>query len=239
VLWALAAGYRHFDTAQIYQNEQYLGMALKTSGLRRNELFITSKIHLKNYPRRKLHLSTIDSLHKLQTDYIDLLLLHFPLPVLRKNAWLELEEVAKLGYARAIGVSNYTIRHLEQLKTYAHITPAVNQVELHVYLQQPELLAYCRENGILVEAYSPLAHGRGLDDPVLAEIGRKYGKSPTQVMLRWCIEQDTIPLPKSTHQDRIAQNIDIFDFKLDGGDMERLRSLNKNLRTCWSPVHVP
>ena len=236
VVEAVKAGYRHFDTAQVYGNEEFLAEGLKQAGLGRKETFITTKIRVENFLR--VNKSFEKSLENLQTDYVDLLLLHFPVTGLRGNAWKHLEQLHKDGKAKTIGVSNYTIRHLEHLLKDCEIKPAVNQVELHVFLQQPELLAYCKEQGIAVEAYSPLAHGQGIDDPALVEIGKKHGKTSAQVMLRWCIEAGTIPLPKSVTPERIKQNIDIFDFKLDDEDMAKIKGLEKNMRTCWDPTHV-
>ncbi|MDB5170718.1 MAG: Aldo/keto reductase [Candidatus Saccharibacteria bacterium] len=236
---AIDVGYRHFDTAQIYGNEQMLGEAWKVSGVAREQLFITTKIWLKNFGQRHLQKSFTESLDKLQTDYVDLLLLHFPVTVLRKKAWQALEEIQANGGAKNIGVSNYTIRHLDEMKKYAKVTPAVNQVELHVFLQQPELIKYCQDHGIVVEAYSPLAHGEVMDDPVVAGIAEKHGKSYAQIMLRWCTEQNLVVLAKSITPSRIKENIDIFDFELDDEDKQALTKLDRNLRTCWSPVHVP
>ncbi|MDB5183277.1 MAG: aldo/keto reductase [Candidatus Saccharibacteria bacterium] len=233
---ALKAGYTHFDTAQAYDNEQFLAAGLKKAGVDRKDVFITTKIKVENFLR--VEKSFAKSLENLDTDYVDLLLLHFPVTVLRHNAWKKVEAIHKAGQAKSIGVSNYMIRHLEHLLKDCEIKPAVNQVELHVFLQQPELVKYCQDNGIVVEAYSPLAHGKGLDDPVLAEIGKKHGKTSTQIMLRWCIEVGTIPLPKSTHEDRIQQNIDIFDFELDEEDMAKIKGIERNLRTCWDPTHI-
>lgn len=236
---AIDAGYRHFDTAQIYGNEHMLGEAWQASGVRREELFITTKIWLKNFGQRHLQKSFEQSLGKLQTDYVDLLLLHFPVTVLRKNAWLALEEIQANGGAKNIGVSNYTIRHLEAMKKYAKVMPAVNQVELHVFLQQPELIKYCHDEGIVIEAYSPLAHAKVMDDPTIMTIAKKHGKSYAQIMLRWCVEQDLVVLAKSVTPSRIKENFDIFDFHLDDQDKQALKDLNRDLRTCWSPVNVP
>jgi 2,5-diketo-D-gluconate reductase A len=236
---AIEAGYRHFDTAQAYDNEHMLGEAWQKSGQKREELFITTKIAVQNFGHQKAKRAFGESLQKLQTDYVDLLLLHFPVTILRKKAWLALEEIHAAGGARSIGVSNYTIRHLKEMKDYSSVMPTINQVELHVFLQQPELVKYCHDNGILVEAYSPLAHGHGLDDPVIARIAQKHGKSPAQIMLRWLIEQDFIVIPKSVTPERIRENIQIFNFQLDEEDLEALKQLDRDLRTCWSPVHVP
>lgn len=236
---ALKYGYRHFDTAQIYDNEQYVGKALKDSGINRHELFITTKIWTLNFLSSRVIPSFDKSLDKLQTDYVDLLLLHFPVPKLRNSAWKKMEEIQGSGKAKAIGVSNYTIKHLEKLLKDCKIRPAVNQVELHVFLQQPDLLKYCKEQNIVVEAYSPLAHGYGLDNPVLAKLAKKHSKSPAQIMLRWCIEVGTVPLPKSSTPLRIEENINIFNFKLDESDMQEIRSLDANHRTCWDPTRIP
>lgn len=236
---ALKAGYSHFDSAQIYGNEGMLAEALAAAGTKRNEVFITTKISVFNFAKFKTKKSFAASLVKLQTDYVDLLLLHFPVTGLRARAWRDLENIYTAGQAKSIGVSNYTVRHLQQLLKNCKVKPAVNQVELHVFLQQPELLAFCAEQGITVEAYSPLAHGHGLTDPVLRTIGKKHGKTAAQVMLRWCIEAGTIPLPKSVTPERIAQNIDIFDFKLDAEDMAHIKELDKGMRTCWDPTRVP
>lgn len=236
---ALNAGYRHFDTAQVYGNEQLLGETWTNYGVRREELFITTKIWLKNFGYRHVGPSFEESLRKLQTDYVDLLLLHFPVTVLRRKAWRALEEIQATGKAKHIGVSNYTVRHLEDMKKYTSVTPAVNQVELHVFLQQPELIEYCRGKGILVEAYSPLAHGKAMDDPVVQAVADKHGKSYAQIMLRWCIEQELVVLAKSVTPERITQNMQIFDFALDDEDKLALKALNRNLRTCWDPTPVP
>ena len=236
---ALIAGYRHFDTAQIYHNEQMLGAAWKASGVSRTDVFITTKISVTQFAPFTVRPSFKHSLEKLQTDYVDLLLLHFPVPVLRRSAWKTLEKIYHEGGARSIGVSNYTIKHLEALKKYASITPAVNQVELHVFLQQPELIAYCQANNIAVEAYSPLAHGRRMDNEIIASVAKKHGKSFAQIMLRWCIEQGCIVIPKSVNPNRIIENIAILDFKLDAEDAARLAALNENLRTCWDPTRIP
>lgn len=237
VVEALKLGYRHIDTAQIYGNEQYVGEALKISELAREEVFITTKISINNFLR--VQKSFDDSLKKLQTDYVDLLLLHFPLTAIRKKAWQDLEVIQESGGARSIGVSNYTIRHLEQMFKYTKIKPAVNQVELHVYLQQPELLEFCEEHEIVVEAYSPLARGHDFENEVLKEIATNHKKSSAQIMLRWCVEQGAVPLPKSVTPERIKENLGIFDFELTVEELKKLKTLNKNLRTCWNPTLTP
>lgn len=242
VATALDLGYRHFDTAQVYGNEGYLGEALEEATVKRQEVFITTKIAsntlLNNQKPKRLKPSLERSLKALRTDYVDLLLLHFPRTGSRQAAWPIMEEVYEEGLAKSIGVSNYTVRHLEELLASCQVKPAVNQVELHVYLQQPDLLSYCKKQGIVVEAYSPLVHGEVGDDQVLKGIAKKHNKTIAQVMLRWCIEVGTVPLPKSVHKDRLAQNIDIFDFKLDSEDMKKLAGLDRDYRTCWDPSDV-
>jgi diketogulonate reductase-like aldo/keto reductase len=235
---ALDTGYSHFDTAQAYRNEAFLGEALSESKVPRETLFITTKIATENMYWEDIIPTFEQSLNNLRTDYADLLLLHFPVTELRRPAWRLMERLYKDGRARSIGVSNYTIRHLEELLRECDTLPTVNQVELHVYLQQPELVAFCKKHGILVEAYSPLAHGEGIDNPVLAAIAQKHGKSPAQIMIRWCIEIGTVPLPKSVRPDRIKSNFDVFDFSLDADDMVKLKALDSDLRTCWDPTNV-
>jgi diketogulonate reductase-like aldo/keto reductase len=229
---AIAAGYRHFDSAQAYGNEQYLGGAIKHSAVARNKLFITTKIAAQHFGYNRTHRTFSQSLAKLQTDYVDLLLLHFPVPFLRQKSWRALEEIQQAGGAKHIGVSNYTIRHLEAMKRYAAVMPAVNQVEQHVFLQEPALTDYCRDNNIVVEAYSPLAHAQDMDDGTIRALATKYGKSYAQIMLRWCIQHDFVVLPKSVTPSRIQENIGIFDFTLDAEDLQRLAARNRNLRTC-------
>jgi diketogulonate reductase-like aldo/keto reductase len=235
---ALDAGYRHFDTAQNYENEQYLGAVLRANGEERDELFITTKIWTDNFAPHKLQASFDESLEKLQMDYVDLLLLHYPVTGTRQEAWTQMEKIYVSGKAKAIGVSNYTIRHLEELLATSKVMPAVNQVELHVFLQQPELLAYCKQHKIVVEAYSPLAHGHGLDNPVLKSLGDKYEKSTAQIMIRWCIEAGTVPLPKSSTPERIEANFDVYDFEFDAEDKAALAKLEAGLRTCWDAENV-
>ena len=235
---AVEAGYRHFDTAQIYENEQFVGRALVESAIPREELFITTKIWNDNMFWDDIEPSFEESLKKLQTDYIDLLLLHFPVTELRRPAWHRMQDVYRSGKAKAIGVSNYTIQHLEELLRECEVKPAVNQVELHVFLQQPELVAYCQNNGIAVEAYSPIAHGYDMTNKTIALIAEKHGTSVAQIMIRWCLEKGFITIPKSTNSDRIKENFGVLGFTLDEEDLMQIAGLDKGLRTCWDPTHV-
>lgn len=236
---AIKAGYRHFDTAQAYGNEQMLPAVLKQLHIKREDVWITTKIAVQNFGYKKVRTSFEDSLKRLQTDYVDLLLLHFPVPLLRKKSWQALEEIKAAGSARSIGVSNYTIHHLEEMKQYVNEMPAVNQVELHVFLQQPELIKYCNQHNVVVEAYSPLAHAKDMDNPIITAIAEKHHKTYAQIMLRWCIEKDLIVLPKSATPERVGQDIELFNFALDKDDMRQIGKLDRNLRTAWSPVHIP
>lgn len=235
---AIEVGYRHFDTAQIYGNEQFVGQALAESTVPREELFITTKIWNENMFWDDIKPSFEESLKKLQTDYVDMLLLHFPVTELRRPAWHKMQDIFKSRKARAIGVSNYTVKHLEELLRECEIKPAVNQVELHVFLQQPELVKYCQNNGIAVEAYSPLAHGYNMTNETLAAIAKKHNRSVAQVMIRWCLDGGCITIPKSTHPDRIRENFEALNFKLDDDDLKQIKSFDKDLRTCWDPTHV-
>lgn len=238
VKFALDAGYRHFDTAQTYLNEQFVGEAIAKSEYERSDLFITTKIQNENQFWEDVIPSFDTSLEKLQTDYVDLLLIHFPVSQTRTMAWRRLEQLYTEGRAKAIGVSNYTIKHLEELMSKFNIVPAVNQVELHVFLQQTELVEFCKANKIVVEAYSPLAHGIRMDDPKIMEIAEKHHKSVSQIMLRWLVEQELVILPKSIHQKRIIENIEVFNFRLDADDMMKIESCEDDFRTCWDPSNI-
>jgi diketogulonate reductase-like aldo/keto reductase len=236
---AIETGYRHFDSAQAYDNEDFLGEAWQRSGLKRDQLFLTTKIYTGNFGYETTIKSFDESLAKLKTDYVDLLLLHFPIKDTLHDSWRALEKIQKQGKARSIGVSNYTIQNLESMKSHTDVTPAVNQVELHVFLQQPELLKYCKDNNIVVEAYSPLAHAASMHNAVIREIAAKHGRTYAQIMLRWCLEKDLVVLPKSITPSRIAENFAIFDFALDADDMNKLDELDHDFRTCWDPETDP
>jgi diketogulonate reductase-like aldo/keto reductase len=232
-------GYRLFDSAQAYNNELYLGQAIKGLKIDRHKLFITSKIAVSNFGKNKTFKSFHSSLKSLDTDYIDLMLLHFPVTILRKNSWKALEQLKREGLIKSIGVSNYTIKHLEDMKNYATEMPVVNQVELHVFLQQPELIDYCKKEQIVVEAYSPLAHASVVDHPEILKLATKYNKSYAQIMLRFLIQLGLVVIPKSINPLRIKENFDVLDFELSTKDMNDLKKLDRNLRTCWNPTLVP
>jgi diketogulonate reductase-like aldo/keto reductase len=231
---AIDAGYRHIDTAAAYGNEEGVGAGIKNSGVPRDELFITTKVWNADQGYETSLAAFEKSLSKLDMDYVDLLLIHWPVKGKYKETWRALESIYKSGKARAVGVSNFQIHHLQDLAEGSELVPMVNQVEYHPLLSQVELLAYCRANGIQVTAWSPLMQGH-LDIPLLAEIGNKYGKTPAQVVLRWDLQNGVITIPKSVTPSRIAENADIFDFELSREDMEKLSSLNQNRRFGSDP----
>lgn len=238
VNWALQAGYRMIDTAAMYKNEEGVGNAIKNCGLPRNEIFITTKLQPTDMGARRSLKAFDKSLFALGLEYIDLYLIHWPLPLLRKPTWKALQKIYTTGKCRAIGVSNFTVRHLQELLDATGIVPAVNQVEFHPYLFQKDLLAFCREHDIQLEAYSPLTHAYRLDDERIAAIGQKYHKTIAQIMLRWSLQHGTIVIPKSVHQERIIENISIFDFELSPEDMAAMDALNENHHYGWDPTHL-
>lgn len=224
---ALKVGYRMIDTAQAYHNEEGVGAAVKKSGIPRGDLFLVSKIWISNYGYEKAKASIDESLRHLGTDYIDLMLLHQPFCD-RYGAYRALEEAYKEGKLRAIGVSNFYPDHFIDLASNVEIVPAVNQVETHVFDQQIEAQKYMKEFGTHMMAWAPLAEGRNnfFTNTVLESIGRKYGKSVAQVALRWLVQRDVIIIPKSTHVERMEQNLDIFDFTLSDDDMAEISRLD-------------
>jgi diketogulonate reductase-like aldo/keto reductase len=239
VAWALEAGYRHVDTARVYKNEEDVGKALRAGGLPRQEIFITTKLWNADHGYEQAKRAARRSLERLGLDYFDLYLIHWPVERLRRDSWKALEELHLEGLCRAIGVSNYTIRHLEELFTYAEVLPAVNQVEFSPFLHQKELLAFCRTHDILLEGYSPLTKGERLNHPVLAAIAAECGRSPAQVLIRWCLQHETVVIPKSQQRKHILANAQVFDFRLSGEQMAQLDTLDEGLRTSWDPTDQP
>ena len=235
---ALRVGYRHVDTARIYGNEADVGEAVRESGVPRGDLFIATKLWNSDQGYDSTLRACEASLKRLGLDYLDLYLVHFPVPDVRKESWRAMETLRKKGRCQAIGVSNFTIRHLEELIEESHVIPSVNQVELHPFLYQKELLKYCQDRGIQVEAYSPLARGERLQDPRIASLATKYSKSPAQLMIRWGIEHGLVVIPKSTREERIRENSQVFDFDISDDDMRSLDSLDEDLRLNWDPTNV-
>ncbi|EMN11544.1 aldo/keto reductase [Leptospira borgpetersenii] len=238
VLNALEAGYRHIDTAKIYSNEEDVGKAIKESGIPRKEIFITTKLWNADQGSDKTRKALETSLKKLGIDQVDLYLIHFPVTSQRMDSWKELEKAYHDKLCKSIGVSNYTITHLTELLKNSEVTPTVNQVEFHPFLNQVNLFEFCKKHKIQLEAYSPLAHGQKVEDPKIAEIAKKYGKTPAQILIRWAIEQKIVVIPKSTKKERIVENSKVFDFKISEEDMKILNSLDENFRTCWDPSEV-
>ena len=236
---ALQAGYRHIDTAEMYGNEKEVGEAIRQSGLDRSEVYVTSKLsndaHRPDDARRAFD----ESLKALGVDYLDLFLIHWPLPTRYDgdyvSTWKTLEEFYRDGRARSIGVSNFQPRHLRRLHGESEIIPAVDQIEVNPYLTQDELRGFCTEHQIAVEAWSPLGRGQVLGDPTIVAIARRAAKTPAQVVLRWHLERGDIIFPKSVTPDRIRENIDIFDFGLSADEVEAISALNRNERTGPDP----
>ncbi len=236
VLTALKAGYRHIDTATIYNNEEEVGRAIADSGIARTELFITTKLW--NDDHDDVGAAFDLSLKKLGLEYVDLYLMHWPVPT-RVESYKQMEKIFNSGKAKAIGVSNFTIRHLDSFLLQVTVTPTVNQVEFNPFLNQKELLNYCQSKNIVLEAYGPLTHAHKLSDDRLATMAEKYGKSPAQIMLRWSTQQGIVVLPKSQTKSRIIENLTIFDFTISDADMAEISSWNEDARFCNDPTDMP
>ncbi|MBY0097348.1 aldo/keto reductase [Mesobacillus maritimus] len=236
---AIQHGYRSVDTAAIYQNEEGVGKGiqegLKEAGISREELFVTSKVWNSDLGYESTLAAYETSLKKLGLEYLDLYLIHWPVEGKYKDAWRALETLYKEGKVKAIGVSNFQIHHLEDLMKDAEIKPMVNQVEYHPRLTQKELQAFCRDNGIQLEAWSPLMQGQLLDNEVLQEIADKHHKSVAQIILRWDLQNGVVTIPKSTKEHRIAENANVFDFELSTEEMEIVDGLNQNHRVGPDP----
>ncbi len=223
---ALDLGYRLIDTAEMYANEYQIGRAIKEYGIPRDQLFITSKIWDSSIGYDYTIKSFEATLERLKTDYLDLYLIHWPRGYSFIETWSAMTDLYKEGRIRAIGVSNFHRGHLEYLKNNSEILPVVNQIEIHPYFIQEDLIEYCKNEGIIPESWSPLAKGRVTVDNVLSQIAEKYGKTPAQVAIRWHIDRGFIVIPKSGNPKRIAENFDVFDFELSEEDIKRINELN-------------
>jgi len=234
VLAALEAGYRAIDTASMYDNERSVGRAIRASGIPREQTFVTTKA----WNNEQGYDNTIAALHRslerLEMDYADLYLVHWPVPGKYKETYRALEDLYAQGLVRAIGVSNFNVRHLEDLMESCRIKPMVNQVEMHPLHTQKKLFAFCRKEGIQLESWRPLMQGR-LDHPLLADLSAKYGKTPAQVVVRWHLQLGAVTIPKSSHAARIRENADVFDFELEPGDVAAIDALNENRRFGADP----
>jgi len=235
---ALEAGYRHIDTAAIYGNEADVGAGVRESGIPRNEIFITTKVWNDDQGYDSTLRAFDASLGRLKTDYIDLYLVHWPVTGKRLDTWRALSHLYEQKRCRAIGVSNYTIRHLNELMADSPLVPMVNQFELHPFHTRKELVAFCQEKGIAVTSYSPLARGRKLADPALAAIATRYDKTPAQMAIRWVLQLGLIVIPKSVHRERILENAQVFDFEITPADMAAMDGLNENY-SVGSPDWAP
>jgi diketogulonate reductase-like aldo/keto reductase len=232
---ALDAGYRHIDTAALYRNEADVGRAIAASEIDRSELFITTKLW-NSHQGYESTLAALDrSLEKLALDYVDLYLIHWPKPEHTQGTWRAMEEIQAADKARAIGVSNFLPEHLDQLAETATVMPSINQIEFHPHLQSPDLVAYCAGRGIVVEAWSPLKHGRIVDDPELAAIAGAHGMTVAQVVLRWMLQRGIVTLPKSITPSRIAENKDLYDFELSDAEMALIDAMDRNDRVGPDP----
>ncbi len=234
---ALDTGYRRIDTAAIYQNETEVGQGIRQSSVPREDIYVTTKI----WNDRQGYESTFDaveeSLERLNIEYVDMLLIHWPAPAQDKfvDTWAAFEEVIKTGKVRGIGVSNFHPMHLHRLLEAGGTVPALNQVELHPALQQPELRAYNSSHGIATEAWSPLARGRFHNEALIVKIAQKHGKTPTQVIIRWHVQLGNLVIPKTAHRERLLENISVFDFNLDEPDMAAISTLDSGFRTGPNP----
>ena len=235
VLSALEVGYRSIDTATVYKNESGVGKALRESGVPREDIFLTTKVWNSDQRARRTMAAFEESLERLDTEYVDLYLVHWPVMGHYEETWQVMEEIYKNGRAKAIGVSNFQIHHLEDILKDAHVVPAVNQIEYHPFLAQPELLSFCQKNKIQVEAWSPLMQGQIVNVPVVQELAAKYNKTPAQIALRWNLQHDVVTIPKSVRPSRIAENAQIFDFELSQEDMNLLDTLDAGKRVGPDP----
>lgn len=237
VLTALEAGYRSIDTASMYGNEQGVGRAIRASGVPREQVFVTTKVWNNEQGYDNTLKAFRNSLKRLEMDYADLYLVHWPVLEKYKETYRALEELYDQGTVRSIGVSNFEIHHLEDLMGSCRIKPMVNQVELHPLHTQKKLFSFCRKEGIQLESWRPLMQGR-LDLPLIKELGAKYGKSSAQIVLRWHLQLGVVTIPKSAQEHRIRENGDLFDFELEPEDMNRIDELNQNQRFGADPNHI-
>jgi len=238
VSFALQEGYRSIDTASVYGNEKGVGRGIRESGIPRKEIFLTTKV----WNNEQGYESTLEafqrSLERLRLDYVDLYLIHWAVEAKYRDTWRAMEKLQSDGLIRSIGVSNFQIRHLENLFQSSVTKPVLNQVELHPYLQQYELQAFCSRHTIFLEAWAPLSRGRAFKEPLIVELAGKYGKTPAQIILRWEIQRGIITIPKSSNPARIQENSDIFDFELGQEEMEGMKKLDQHYRIGTDPDNM-
>ncbi|KAE9394314.1 Aldo/keto reductase [Gymnopus androsaceus JB14] len=238
-LEAFKAGYKHIDSAQMYRNEAAVGEAVRESGLNRSDLFITTKCASQNHGYESTLKGVDESLAKLKFDYVDLFLIHDPLSGSEKRleTYKALQECKAAGKIRTVGVSNYNVKHLEEIRNAGYELPAVNQIELHPLCQQKPIVEYCQKNSIVVQAYCPIIRGK-MDHEVFTSIAAKHKRDPAQILIRWSLQKGFVPLPKSATPSRIESNAKVFDFELDDDDMERISALDQGKQGAisWNPV---
>ncbi len=236
---ALESGYRLIDTAKLYGNERDVGAAVRESGIPRDEIFVTTKLWNSDQGFESALRAFEGSRRELGLEYVDLYLVHWPVPQLRNESWKALVKIREQGLARSIGVSNYTIPHLEELLAATPVPPSVNQVEFHPFLFQRELLEYGQKHHIQLEAYSPLTRGRHLKHPLIKEIAAKYGRTLAQILIRWGLQHGLVVIPKSVRPERIRENADVFGFEIKSPDMARLDALDERSHLAWNPDDLP
>ena len=238
IKWAYEAGYRLFDTAQMYENEEFVGEGLRQLSAPRESYFVTTKVSETNQGYDQTKQSVVSSLKKLGLDYVDLLLIHWPVHQHFFETWRAFEDLKAEGLVRSIGVSNYGMVHLEYLATKAREMPVLDQLEVHPWLTEKPMLKFNAEHNIITQAWSPLGRGKRLDDLVLLKLAAAHGKTPAQIILRWHLQNGIAIIPKSVHQDRIKANADIFDFELSPAEMQQIDGLNTNHRISKEPEMV-
>lgn len=232
---ALKIGYRSIDTASVYGNERGVGKAILESGIPRKDIFLTTKVWNIDQREKRTMAAFEESLNRLETDYVDLYLVHWPVNGYSKETWHVMEEIYQSGQAKAIGVSNFLVHHLEELLPDCQVIPSVNQVEFHPFLVQPELLNFCKSHKIQMEAWSPLMQGQITKVKTVQELAEKYHKTPAQIILRWDLQHEVVTIPKSSHFNRIVENTQIFDFELSQTDMDVLDALDEGRRVGPDP----
>ena len=238
IKWAYETGYRLFDTAQMYENEEFVGEGLRQLSAPRESYFVTTKVSEANQGYDQTKQSVVSSLKKLGLDYVDLLLIHWPVHQHFFETWRAFEDLKAEGLVRSIGVSNYGMVHLEYLATKAREMPVLDQLEVHPWLTEKPMLKFNAEHNIITQAWSPLGRGKRLDDPVLLKLAAAHGKTPAQIILRWHMQNGIAIIPTSVHQDRIKANADIFDFELSPAEMQQIDGLNTNHRISKEPEMV-
>ncbi|KAJ1982084.1 hypothetical protein H4R34_001844 [Dimargaris verticillata] len=238
---ALQVGYRHIDTAAAYGNEASVGQAIRESGVSRKEIFVTTKLRTGKRGYDTTLQEFNESLQRLGLEYVDLYLMHSPYggSSARLDSWKAMEEVYQRGLAKAIGVSNFGTHHLDELLAHCQVKPVINQIELHPWLVQKKITQYCQQHNIVIEAYSPLAQATKAEDRVVQAIARRHQKTWAQVLVRWSLQRGFIPLPKTANPDRLASNVDVYDFALSDDEMQQLDQLDSDCHICWDPTSEP